>query len=106
MRPIGSDVKADLLIYLNSNASYDEIDAFVKTLLHRADSRGRGYDLAPGVGMLLAIGSVEGHKGYAITFFPDATREQRDELTRAVRQSPVVYKILENRVPDSVNTLQ
>jgi hypothetical protein len=106
MRSIGPDVRADLLIYFNSNASHDEIDAFVKTVLSTPDPRGRGHDLAPGVGMLLAIGPVEGHQGYAITFFPDATRDQRDELMRAVKQSPLVYRILENRVPDSVTTLQ
>jgi hypothetical protein len=42
---------------------------------------------------------VEGHEGFAITFFPDATREQRAELMRAVKQSPVVYKILETERP-------
>jgi hypothetical protein len=56
--------------------------------------------------MLQAIGPVEGHKGYAITFFPNATRDQREELMRAVRQSRVVYKILEKKAPDSVHTLR
>jgi hypothetical protein len=106
MRPIGPDAKADLLIYFNGDASHDQIDAFHKTVLSRPDPEGRGDDLAPGIGMLLAIGPVEGHKGFAITFFQHATPNHRQELMRAVRQSPVVYKVLENRVPDSVDTLQ
>ena len=106
MRRVGPDVQADLLIYFNGDASHDEIDAFDKAVLSKPDPEGRGYDLAPGIGMLLAIGPVEGHKGYAITFFPNATRDQREELMRAVRQSRVVYKILEKKAPDSVHTLR
>ena len=105
MRPIGPDVSYDLLIYFKSDASHDQIDTFHKTVLSRPDPEGRGDDLAPGVGMLLAIGPVEGHAGFAINFFPSATIDQRHNLIRAVTESPIVYRVLEKTIPDNVKTL-
>ena len=105
MEPVGPDVKAHLLIYFNTGISRDEIDAFHKTVLSRPDPEGRGHYLAPGIGLLLRIGPIEGHDGFAITFSSSATSEQRQDLVRTVKQSPFVYKVFENRTPDSVKTL-
>jgi hypothetical protein len=104
-RPIGPDLTADLLIYFNINSSQEQINAFQKAVLSRPHPEGRGEYLPPGVRTLLAIGPVEGHEGFAITFFRDATSEQRQELLRAIKSSSLVYKVLENRAPDSVKTL-
>lgn len=106
LEPVGPDVKAHLLIYFNTGISRDEIDAFHKTVLSRPDPEGRGHYLAPGIGLLLRIGPVEGHEGFAITFSPNATADQRQDLIKAVKASPVVYKVLENATPDDVKTLE
>jgi hypothetical protein len=106
MVPIGPTVKADILVYLNSNLSHEEVNAFIKTVLSRPDPEGRGYDLAPGVRTRLALRAVEGHEGIALTFFPNASQEQREELLRSIKASPLVYRVLENTTPDSVKTLK
>ena len=106
MRPIGPTVKADILVYLNSNLSHEEVNTFIKTVLSRPDPEGRGDDLAPGVRTRLALRPVEGHEGIALTFFPNASKEQREELLRSIKASPLVYRVLENTTPDSVTTLK
>ncbi len=42
---------------------------------------------------------------FAITFFPSATKEQCEDLKRAVESSPVVYKVLENLAPTHVKKI-
>lgn len=105
-RPIGPTVKADVLIYFNRGISPEESNHFVKSVLSRPHPEGRGDYNAPGVQTILAIRIVEGHEGIAVTFFPNATNEQRQELMKAIRESQLVYKVLENVSPDSVKTLK
>lgn len=54
----------------------------------------------------LRLHEVEGHAGIAITFFPNATDDQRQELKRSVKASPFVYRVLENTTPESIKTLK
>jgi hypothetical protein len=106
VRPIGPTVNADLLIYFNSGTSQDEINAFSKKALARPDQEGQGEDLPPGVRTFLRLRAVEGHDGIAITFFPNASEQQREELKRSIKESLLVYRVLENTTPDSVKTLE
>ena len=106
MQPIGPTVKADILVYLNSNLSHEEVNTFIRTVLSRPDPEGRGDDLAPGVRTELRLRPVDGHEGIALTFFPNASKEQREELLRSIKASPLVYRVLENTAPDSVTTLK
>ena len=106
VRPIGPAVKADILLYFNKGVSDDEINAFSKNVLSKPHPEGRGDYLAPGVRTLLAIGTVEEHQGIALTFFPNASKEQRQELLKSIKASPLVYRVLENRSPNSVKSLE
>jgi len=58
-----------------------------------------------GVRTILRLSEVQGHEGVAVTFFPAATREQRENLKRSVQSSSLVYKIIENAVPANVKRL-
>jgi hypothetical protein len=104
-RPIGPAVKADILIYFKRDISSEESNLFIKNVLSRPHPEGRGDYNAPGIQTLLAIRAVEGHEGIAVTFFPNATDEQRQELMRAIKESRLVYKVLENVAPDNIKTL-
>ena len=105
MAPIGPDVKASLVIYFQSGVTRDQISAFSDAVLSRPDPAGRGYDLATGVQSRLRVGPVQGHEGIAITFFADATSEQRERLMAEVKASPLVYKVLEGVAPDDVKKI-
>ena len=104
--PVGPDAKADFLIYFHRHLSREQIDAFSKNVLSKPDPQGRGYYSAPGLRTQLRLRAVEGHEGIAITFFPNAPEEQRQELIRSIKASPLVYRVLENTSPDSVKTLK
>lgn len=106
MVPFGPDVKASLVIYFKKGVGDDEIDHFVKTVLSKPDRHGRGYYSRDGVrDVLIVYPPVQDHEGYAVTFFPDATQAQREELKAAVQASPIVYKLLENIAPAEVKRI-
>ena len=106
LQPVGPDLRADLLIYFNRGVSEDEINGFSKAILSRPHPEGRGYISPPGMRTFLSLRRLEGHDGIAITFFPNATDEQRRELKRSIKASPLVFRVLENTTPNSVKTLE
>lgn len=105
MEPIGPGVRADLLIYFKTEVTDAETNLFYKDVLSRPSPDGRGYSNPPGVRTILRLSEVQGHEGVAVTFFPAATREQRENLKRSVQSSSLVYKILENVAPADVKKL-
>ncbi|SRR6266849_1277563 len=105
MEPIGPGVRADLLIYFKTDATDAEINLFYKDILSRVSPDGRGYSNPPGVKTVLRLAEVEGHDGVAVTFFPAAAKEQRENLKRSGQSSSLVYKILEHEVPANVKRL-
>ena len=102
MEPIGPEVKASFVIYFNSGVTDEQISDFSKRVLSRPRSDGRGDDLPEGVRTFLRASSVEGHEAIAITFFPNATAQQRESLIWAVKASSLVYKVLEDVAPADV----
>ena len=105
MEPIGPGVRADLLIYFKTEATDAETNLFYKDVLSRPSPDGRGYSNPPGARTILRLSEVQGHEGVAVTFFPAATRQQRENLKRSVQSSSLVYKILENVAPTDVKKL-
>ncbi len=104
--PIGPTVEADLLVYFKSDLSREQINDFIDNVISIPEPEGKGYYLPPGVRTRLRLRPVEGHHGIAITFFPNASEEQREELMKTIKTSPLVFKVLENTAPDSVKTLK
>jgi hypothetical protein len=104
--PIGPTVKADLLVYFKRDLSQGQINDFINNVISIPDREGRGYDLPAGVRTRLRLRPVEGHEGIAITFFPNATKEQREELLSSIKTSPLVFRVLENTIPDNVKSLE
>ena|SRR2546423_9733889 len=106
MRPIGPEVKASLVIYFKHGVTHDQIEEFWDEVLSRPDPRGGHYH-RDGVGTISRIyPPVQGHEGIAMTFFPDATKEERDEVKRDISSSPIVYKVLENVSPADVKKIE
>ena len=104
--PVGPDAQASLVIFFKSGVTEEQINAFSQEVLSMKDPQGRGYKLREGIGLQLRIfPPVQGHEGIAVTFFPDATQAQREELNAAIMSSPVVYKVLDNVAPTNVKKL-
>lgn len=105
MRRIGPDVPASLVVYFKKDVTQDQIRAFSKEVLSIPDPEGRGEYDPPGVQSILAV-SNQGHQGYAITFFPNATGQERQSLREAIEASPLVFKVFENVSPADVKDLE
>lgn len=106
MRPIGPEVKADLVLFFNSGVTDEQINTFWKEVLSRPNPQGKGYDHRAGVGPISRVfPAVQGHEGISLSFFPSATQAQRDELEREVKSSPVVYRVLKNTAPIKIKKL-
>ena len=106
MRPIGPDVKADLIIYFKLGVTEKQVDTFWHEVLSRPRPDGRGEDSRDGVASVMRLfRAVQGHEGISLSFFPSATQAQRDELEREVKSSPIVYKVLKNTAPINVKKL-
>jgi hypothetical protein len=105
MRSVGPEVKASLVIYFKSGVSNEQVNAFWEEVLSRPHPSGKGYYHRNGVGDIGRIAPVQGHEGISMSFFPNATKEEREEVTRDIRSSPIIYKILENVAPADVKKL-
>ena len=107
VRPIGPDVEAHLLIYFRNPVTREQINTFSKDVLSRPHPSGRGDALPVGVETFLRIyPPVQGHEGIAIRFDPKASEVQRRTLLNSIKATPIVYRVLENRAPNSVKSLE
>jgi hypothetical protein len=105
MRPIGPEVKASLVIYFKPGITNQQVEDFWHEVLSKPDPQGRGYYHRAGVGDISRIKSVQGHEGVSMSFSPNATDEERKEVERDIRSSPIVYKVLENVAPADVKKI-
>ena len=105
MRPIGPEVKASLVIYFKSGVTNEQVNTFWEEVLSRPDPSGKGYYHRNGVGDIGRIAPVQGHEGISMSFFPDATKEEREEVIHDITSSPIVYKVLRDIAPADVKKL-
>jgi hypothetical protein len=103
MIPVGPDVKADFVIFFKTGTSDAEIYKFVTETISTPVER--GYKSLPGIRDVLQLRPIDGHEGYAITFFPDAPERQRDYVKAIIKSSTIVYRVLENVVPGEIKKI-
>ena len=103
MYPIGPGVKADLVVFFKTEATDDQIYTFATHTI--ADPTDRGYQSLPGMSTVLLV-SVDGHQGYAVSFFPEATEAQRKYVRSRIDGSPLVFKVVENIAPKDIKSLK
>ena len=105
--PIGPNAPASLIIYFKVGVTEEQINTFSQQVLSTPHPQGRGRNLREGIGLQLRVfPSVQGHEAIALTFLADAEQSQREEIKSAVLASPIVYKVLENRAPSDVKSLE
>ncbi len=105
MRPIGPEVKQNLVIFFKPGVTDEQVEGFLHEVLSKPDPNGRGFYLRTGISEFSRIHPVQGHEGIAISFFPYATNNERDAVTRDIKSSAIVYKTLENVAPADVKKL-
>jgi hypothetical protein len=100
MVPIGPDVKYGLVIFFRVDATHDQIESFWAEVLSYPTQG--GHWTRPGVGGILRLAAVHGHEAVAVSFFPNATEAEREDIKSRVHSSPLVYKVMENVVPQNI----
>lgn len=104
MVPIGPDVKTNLVIFFNVDATHDQIENFWQETLSTKSKQ--GHWPRDGISQILRLLPVQEHEGIAVTFFPNATPAQREEIKARVKSSPLVYKVFEDVIPQDIKSLE
>jgi hypothetical protein len=100
----GPDKFTSLVVFFKKEATREQIETFYKDVISAYRPNLKGYDLPDGVALRYLIRNGD-YEGVGITFSTDATPEQREQLKKAVKESPIVYRVYENVVPNEIKDL-
>jgi hypothetical protein len=100
MVQIGPDVKHELVIFFKPDTTHDQIENFWAEVLSYPTQS--GHWTRPGIGGILRLFPVQGYEAVAVTFFPSATQAEREDIKSRVHASPIVYKVMEDVVPQNI----
>jgi|GEM_PF-3325156 len=93
MVPIIPEV-AQLVIFLKTSATHDEIQSFWNETL--STKQGTGSWPRAGIRDILRHGTVSDHEVIVVGFFPSAYEAERNNIRSIVASSPLVFKFFEN----------
>jgi hypothetical protein len=96
------DSKVELLFFYKKEATYEQRTYFYENILMR--NTDRGSYMRDGVQASFGI-DRNGYEGFGITLRPEVTQEQREDIKRHLKESPIVYKVYENVVPNEIKDL-
>lgn len=94
--------KVELVFFFHKDSSLKQQEYFHENIL--MEKRERGYWTREGVQAVFGL-NIGGFEGRGIKFLPNATSEQRDDIKKRIKDSPIVYKVYENVVPNEINDL-
>jgi hypothetical protein len=97
------DVHADLVYFFKKGTTDDQIFEFGRTTVGIPNGSS-GESFLPGIMTTVRI-TVNGFVGEALNFKPNATAEQKAFVKKRVSESPLIYKIYENVVPNQIRDL-
>jgi hypothetical protein len=98
------DVPAELVYFFKKGTGWKEILEFQRTVIGIPSPDGAGSSSLPGMGTVVKI-DVDGFEGEAINFFPAATEDQKTFVKKRVSDSPLVYKVYEDVIPNQITDL-
>jgi len=99
------DVGGELVFFFKKGATSDEIFEFGRTVTGiPSPNSNTGFSDLPGIMTGVRI-IVSGYEGESINFKPDATEEQKAFVKKRMSESPLVYKVYENVVPNQIKDL-
>ncbi len=98
----GPNDRNDLVFLYKKVVSYEQKQEFEAAVLYKPYVPGHGRALRDGVADMSIGHVVAEYDGGLINFHQNSTPEQREELKRAIEESPLVYRIYENIVPSAL----
>lgn len=96
------DSKVEVLFFYKKESTYEQRTYFDENIL--MINSDRGHFMRDGVKAVFGI-DKNGYQGSGITFRQNATEEQREDIKKRLEESPIVYKVYENVVPNEINDL-
>ena len=91
----GPNKLTSLVIFFKKKTTNNEVEDFLRDVVPVEK-----YNLA-----LIFRLSNSGYDGVEISFSTDTSSEQREQLKKAIKESPIVYKVYENAVPSEIKDL-
>ncbi len=98
--------KVELLFFFKKDSSIEDRNAFNK----RFDDKfllvptSEGY--VPGDTVQAVFGiDKDGYEGFGLKFRPNITKEQKEEVRKYITDSPLIFRIYENVVPNEISDL-
>lgn len=101
MITISPDQKSDIVIFFKKGTKNEEINYFLDNVAGRQRPDGRGTEFLNGMQSQFQIRNQD-YEGFAIELRDNATKEERENILKAVNSSPLVYKVFENVVPNEI----
>lgn len=98
------DVRAELVFFFKKGTDWKDILEFHRTVIGIPAPNGTGFSSLPGMMTTVKV-NVGGFEGEAINFQPSATEEEIAFVKKRVSESPLVYKIYENVIPNEITDL-
>jgi hypothetical protein len=96
------DSKVELLFLFKKDSSKEEQDYFYENVLMKPVNG--GHWVRDGVKAAFGI-DKNGYTGFGISFTENATKGQREDIIQRLKESPIVYKVYENVVPNQIKDL-
>jgi len=92
----------DLVFLYKKGTSYEQKEIFQNNVVYKPRIDGRGHDPRDGV-IDVMLGRIAGdYDGGIINFSKEAPQEQKENLKRAIEESPLVYKVFVDVVPGEI----
>ena len=101
---LAPDERSSIVFFFKKELPINEQTKFSNEVLSVKAPNNRGLDLLPGVNSTLRV-RIHGFDGFAINFLEDATVEQEREVMRRLQESPLVYKVYRNAIPNEIDDL-
>ena len=93
--------KIPIVFYFKKGTTNDEINYFLDNVIGHQRADGRGTDFLGGMQGTFQVRNQD-YEGYAIELRKNITQEERENILRAINNSPLVYKVFENVVPNEI----
>jgi hypothetical protein len=101
----GPDQRSSVAFFFHKGISTAEQTQFMDEVLSVSLPDGRGRWPLPGMKSTFGL-RIDGYDGFAINFLKDSTEEQKLEVIRRLEESPLVYRIYRNAIPNEINDLR
>lgn len=93
--------KIPIVFYFKKETTNDEINYFLDNVNGHQRADGRGTDLLDGMKGRFLVRNQD-YVGYGIELRNNITQEQRENILKAINNSPLIYKVFENVIPNEI----